>query len=336
MVLEAVIALDGDGSDLAARGGDRVRKLAVLLATGFRSTDHQQGTVRELFGPRLVVPIHAMRQDFTCDARRCRSLEGIPEIIEPLGSRPFELSLAEFAELIAGSTRIPRIQKQDTSEMLVMARMRGSSETTHAVTAQHDSLRVYSVLRRYIWLPHKRDCSVNILRYMSDGKHTGASPSAAIVHCQHIPTCSPNCLGKVEVLLVARDSMQQDDRRVGPCASRQVEQTIHPNPMTGDQHLRRMRRMGRIRRRIRSNHRRNGRRLLPAMRHSRQAHKQPQSQPSFHSSHPLMFRLTQLRMSLRPRYLGQLPGRRIKLHQVPALFRQQALEPGHTLVVGRH
>src|ERR1700712_5234942 len=117
-----------------------------------------------------------MRHDFVSNAGCRRPVKRIPQVIKLLRNQCLALSRARLAESLPGDTHVPGIEKNDTDKVLIRARMRGSREATHAVTTQSDSACVYSILRRHIRLPYKRNRGIRVFNNMSDGNVPRTAP----------------------------------------------------------------------------------------------------------------------------------------------------------------
>ena len=105
----------------------------------------------------------------------------------------------------------------------------------HAVPEQRQARRIN--VQGLGLLLAKSHGAGHVLHAVGKGKVTLTAPRAAVVEIKHVPTRAAHTLGYVEVALVTRKAVQQNQRGVGLRARRRVHERGQPTAVRGNGEL---------------------------------------------------------------------------------------------------
>ena len=71
---------------------------------------------------------------------------------------------------------------------------------------------------------------IRILQIICQGIRAGAAPASAVVEGHHMESCPAQRLRQIEILLAARNPVEQEYHRVRPCACGGIECGQDPSP----------------------------------------------------------------------------------------------------------
>src|SRR5450830_973261 len=83
-------------------------------------------------------------------------------------------------------------------------RVARGGEATHAMAADEQAARIDAVLGGIVGLAQEGHRRCSILDRAGNAETAGGTPTAAIVHRQHVPPGAPDRLRQIEILLIAR------------------------------------------------------------------------------------------------------------------------------------
>jgi len=101
-----------------------------------------------------------------------------------------------------------------------------SQKTSHAAPCQNDRPRIGMKLSSMSRIAQVVDCRLCIFNAMRERESCRRSPGAEIVEIENIPTGAANRLGKIEIALVARKSVQQDDGWMRRCTGGYIDKSV--------------------------------------------------------------------------------------------------------------
>jgi hypothetical protein len=78
------------------------------------------------------------------------------------------------------------------------------------------------------------DGGMRIFDRVSKGKITGRAPGPAVIEVKNVPSGAAEGLRKIEIFLVAGESVEKDDDRMRACTGRDVGERIELGAVAGD------------------------------------------------------------------------------------------------------
>ena len=179
--------------------------VAPITSAGVRRQRRRQGQ---------QIPVVGMALDFFRQMRRVGAGQAVAEIVADLrDGRGTRFGMG--AQVLAVGAHVPRIDQHHPRHVRVCRRIARRREAAHAMAADQDAVRIDAILRGVLGLAQEGHRRFGILDRAGEAESAGRAPTAAIVHRQHIPAGAPDRLRQVEILLVAGQAVQQQQRRLG-------------------------------------------------------------------------------------------------------------------------
>ena len=100
------------------------------------------------------------------------------------------------------------------ADLRIVHRSHHRCEPAHAVADQRDAATIDTVQLSFVWCAQERQRGVNVLQRMGERIGPLAAKGAAVVEGHRVPACAADGLRQVEVELVTRKAVQQQDGRV--------------------------------------------------------------------------------------------------------------------------
>ena len=138
-----------------------------------------------------------------------------------------------FSEFVL-SSEIIRCHCDGAFETFAYSCIVKSRESAHAVAYHKYIVKIYMIFLCII-LNELKSC-LCVVENIGEQERSGRSPAAGIVESENVETASSECLHHIQVLLVSREAVQQQYRRLWICSACCAEQRIEPSVIAVDQY----------------------------------------------------------------------------------------------------